>query len=75
MRCKVIRIGRSKGVRLSKAVLAKTGITSDVEIGLEGRRIVLMRPGWKPGGGADESGDESNELEHKVRPYTNGLYF
>ena len=68
MRCKVIRIGRSKGVRLPKAVLAKTGITSDVEIGLEGRRIVLMRPGWKPGGGSDESGDELNGLEHKVRP-------
>lgn len=51
MRARLVRIGRSKGVRLSKAVLKATGITEEVEIRLENNKIVLTRPGWHPRAG------------------------
>jgi antitoxin component of MazEF toxin-antitoxin module len=65
MRKKLVQIGNGKGVRLSRAALAKAGITDEVEMKVESGRIVLTRPGWHPrkGWAEDarrmvESGDE-----------------
>jgi antitoxin component of MazEF toxin-antitoxin module len=52
---KALSSGQSQCVRLSTAVLAKAGIKDDVEIQVEGGRIVLMRPGWRPRAGWAES--------------------
>jgi antitoxin MazE len=55
VRVKLVRVGNSQGVRLSKALLAKAGIADEVEIEVERGRIVLTRPGWRPRAGWAES--------------------
>ncbi len=51
MRVRVIKIGNSKGIRLSKTILQKYDIQEDVELILEDEQIVLKpiskaRHGW-----------------------------
>jgi len=55
MRTRLIGIGRSKGIRLSSAVLKAAEITDEVEITVENGRITLARPGWHPRRGWAES--------------------
>lgn len=53
MRESVVSIGNSKGIRIPKAILKQCGIAGEVEISVEGRRIVLSplstmpRQGWR----------------------------
>jgi antitoxin MazE len=67
MRTKLVRVGRSKAIRLSKAALKAAGIGEEVEISVENGRVVLTRPGWHPREGwaedarrLAESGDEED---------------
>lgn len=64
MEVKVINIGNSKGIRLSKAILEQYNITDTVELILEKGRIILKpkaapRKGWgKLFKQMNESGDD-----------------
>lgn len=54
MRAKIIKIGNSKGIRIPKPLLEQTGITADVDLSVDGDRIVLQaahhpRDGWAAG--------------------------
>ncbi|MHC1782313.1 MAG: AbrB/MazE/SpoVT family DNA-binding domain-containing protein [Anaerolineaceae bacterium] len=41
MRAKLIKIGNSRGLRIPRAVLEQTGLTDEVEMNVEGRRLVI----------------------------------
>lgn len=52
MRAQVIKIGNSKGLRLSKAILDRYNIKDNVELILEDNQIILRpidepRKGWR----------------------------
>lgn len=52
MRTKLIKIGNSRGLRIPWAVLEQTGLTDEVEMSVEGRRLVIHAPdeprrGWE----------------------------
>ena len=53
MRASVVSIGNSKGIRIPKAILQQCGIAGEVEMSVEGGRIVLSplsavpRQGWR----------------------------
>lgn len=51
MRTKIVRIGNSRGIRIPRPFLDETGLEDEVEIQIEGRRIVIHpirspREGW-----------------------------
>jgi antitoxin MazE len=51
MKARLVRIGNSRGVRLPKAVIEQVGLGDDVELSVEGRRVILTparsaRSGW-----------------------------
>lgn len=51
MKAKIVRIGNSQGVRLPKFLLEETQLPNDVEITVEGNRLVIAparqpREGW-----------------------------
>jgi antitoxin MazE len=41
MRASVVSIGNSKGIRIPKAILKQCGIAEEVEMSVEGGRIIL----------------------------------
>jgi antitoxin MazE len=43
MRARLVRIGNSRGVRLPKAIIEQVGLEDDVELHVEGRRVVIER--------------------------------
>jgi antitoxin MazE len=60
MKVSIIKIGNSKGFRLSKTVLAKYNISEEVEMILEEEQIVL-RPITTPRKGWDEAFRQMHE--------------
>lgn len=61
MKASVVRIGNSRGIRLPKPVLEQCGIENEVEIEVEGNRLIITpatvpRAGWSEAFG--ESGGE-----------------
>jgi antitoxin MazE len=51
MRARLVRIGNSRGVQLPKAVIDQVGLGEEIELSVEGRRVVLAptrspRAGW-----------------------------
>lgn len=51
MKARLVRIGNSRGVRLPKAVIEQVGLGEEVELSVEGRRVILTaarppRTGW-----------------------------
>jgi antitoxin MazE len=51
MKARIVRIGNSRGVRIPKALLDESGLAGEVEITVEGRRLVIApvaraREGW-----------------------------
>jgi len=65
MKAAIVRIGNSQGVRIPKALLEEAGLSGEVELRLEGRRIVIEPPrharaGWEEAAAqlAAEGGDE-----------------
>jgi antitoxin MazE len=51
MRSRLVRIGNFRGVRLPKAIIDQVGLDEEVELRVEGRRVVITavsppRTGW-----------------------------
>jgi len=51
MKTRIVRIGNSRGVRIPKPLLEQAGLGGDVQIRVEGRRLVIEparrpRAGW-----------------------------
>jgi antitoxin MazE len=51
MKARLVRIGNSRGVRLPKAVIEQVGLGEEVDLTVEGRRVILTaaqapRTGW-----------------------------
>jgi len=51
MRAKLVQIGNSKGLRVPKAILDQCGLKDDVELLVEGARLIIQpvsepREGW-----------------------------
>jgi antitoxin MazE len=51
MKARLVRIGNSQGVRIPKPLLEQTGLQDEVEIEVEGNRLVIFahshpRAGW-----------------------------
>jgi len=52
MKSKLVRIGNSRGIRIPKLLLEKAGLEGEVEIDVEGNRLVVRsvhqpRAGWE----------------------------
>lgn len=60
MEAQIIKIGNSKGLRLSKTLLEKYNIQDRVELILEDEQIIL-KPIAKPRAGWEESAKEMHE--------------
>lgn len=51
MKARLVRIGNSRGIRLPKAVIDQVGLDDEVELQVEGQRLVIIpatraRSGW-----------------------------
>jgi antitoxin MazE len=51
MKANIVRIGNSQGLRLPKAVLEQTGLSGEVELEVDGSRLIIRSPkrtraGW-----------------------------
>jgi antitoxin MazE len=51
LRARIVQVGNSKGIRIPKPLLEQTGLDGDVEIDVEGDRIIIApvtkpRAGW-----------------------------
>ena len=51
MKSKIVKIGNSQGLRIPKVILEQAGLSEDVEIVVEGNRLVITarrspRDGW-----------------------------
>jgi antitoxin MazE len=52
IRSKVVKIGNSRGIRIPRAVLEQAGLTDEVEMKVEGSRLIIQatrhpRQGWE----------------------------
>ena len=52
IRSKVIKIGNSRGIRIPRTILEQAGLTDEIEMSLEGNRLIIHashhpREGWK----------------------------
>ena len=54
MRARIVRIGNSQGIRLSKPIIEQAGISEDVDIVVENEKIII-RPISRPRAGWDEA--------------------
>lgn len=54
MRAHIVRIGNSRGLRIPKPILEQTGITDEVDLEVEGDRVIIHSPS-RPRAGWDEA--------------------
>jgi antitoxin MazE len=52
MRTRIVKIGNSQGIRIPKILLDQSGIQTEVEIEVEGNRLIVrkasgLRSGWE----------------------------
>jgi antitoxin MazE len=52
IRSKVVKIGNSRGIRIPRTILEQAGLTDQVEMTVEGNRLIVSsayrpRAGWK----------------------------
>ena len=52
MQAKIVKMGNSRGIRIPKALLEQTGLEGDVDLRVEGSRLVIEpaddpRAGWE----------------------------
>lgn len=52
MRTRVVKIGNSQGIRIPKPLIKQTGLSEEVEIHVEGNRLIIVpagrpRCGWE----------------------------
>jgi antitoxin component of MazEF toxin-antitoxin module len=55
MKTRIVRIGKSQGVRIPKALLEQAGLSGEVEITAEGNALVI-RPTAAPNGAEEAAG-------------------
>jgi len=73
MRSKIVRIGNSQGVRLPKLMIEEAGLSEDVELRVEGGKIVIAAPrtaraGWAEAAQrAHSAGDDQVESSGTTR--------
>lgn len=70
MRSRLIRIGNSRGLRLSKPLLEQAGLTDEVEITIE-RGAVVIRAAVAPRAGWAESIQKHGPSEMLYEPFPN----
>jgi antitoxin MazE len=51
VRSKIVRIGNSRGIRIPRALLEQAGLTDEVEMTVEGNKLIIFsarlpRQGW-----------------------------
>ncbi len=52
IRSKIVKIGNSRGIRIPRAVLEEAGLTDEVEMKVEGNKLIIQAPhhprqGWE----------------------------
>ena len=52
IRTKIIKVGNSRGIRLPRAILEQAGLKDEVELKVEGNRLIILpasrpRQGWE----------------------------
>jgi antitoxin MazE len=52
IRSKVVKIGNSRGIRIPRTILEQAGLTDEVEMKVEGNRLIILaahraRQGWE----------------------------
>lgn len=71
MKSRIVRIGNSQGVRIPKPLIEQTGLGEDVEISVEGNRLVIgpssqPREGWAEAfRGMAQAGDDHWVDDHE----------
>lgn len=65
MKAKIVRIGNSRGLRIPKPLLEEAGLEGDVEMHVEGRRLVVT-PADSPRAGWDEAFEEMSQVGDDV---------
>ena len=54
VKSRIVKIGNSRGIRIPKALLKQTGLGEEVELEVDGRRLIV-RPAVEPREGWEES--------------------
>jgi antitoxin MazE len=65
MKAKIVRIGNSRGLRIPKPLLEEAGLEGDVEMHVEGHRLVVT-PADRPRAGWDEAFEEMSRAGDDV---------
>jgi len=63
VRAKVVKIGNSRGIRIPRTLLEQAGLTGEVEMTVEGDRLIIhsashTRAGWESQFAAMAQGDD-----------------
>jgi antitoxin MazE len=67
MKTRIVRIGRSQGVRIPKALLEQTGLRGEVEISIEGNALVIRAA--EPANGSGEAPGAARKKGLPLPPY------
>ena len=75
VRTRIIRIGNSRGVRIPKPLLEEAGLTDEVELELDGNRLILRsaelpRAGWNDAFAAMAEAGDDKLLDAEALPLT-----
>jgi len=62
MKTKIVKIGNSRGIRIPKPLIEQAGLAGDVEIQVEGNRLIIG-PASRPRAGWDEAFKEMARME------------
>lgn len=74
MKARLVRVGNSRGIRLPKAVIEQAGIADEVELSVEGRRVILAAPQAPRRGWAEAAARLSLESSGLLDPETRTLF-
>ena len=71
MKARIVRIGNSQGVRIPKLLLEQTGLRDEVELTVEGSRLVIAparepRQGWEEAFAAMHAAGEDVLLDEPI---------
>ena len=69
MKTKIVRIGNSQGVRIPKALLAEAGLSTEVELTVTERGLMLEPLGAPRVGWAEAAASLATESEAESVPY------
>ncbi len=71
IRSKVVKIGNSRGIRIPRTILEQAGLSNDVELLVEGDKLVIHsarkpRQGWEAAFKAMSSQGDDQLLDHEI---------